>query len=34
MEIEERDCEHCKNYDGEYCQVWDCKYEKRGEKQT
>ena len=32
FETEERDCVHCKNYDGKYCQVWDCKFEpKEGE---
>ena len=33
-ETEDRDCEHCRNHDGKYCQVWDCKYEKRGEEKT
>ena len=24
----ERDCEHCKHYNGEYCTSWDCKMER------
>ena len=32
MEIEERNCEKCKNHDGKYCQVWDCKFEPKEEK--
>ena len=31
-EIEERDCENCKNHDGKYCQVWECKFEQKEEK--
>jgi hypothetical protein len=23
----ERDCEHCKHYDGKYCTQWDCQME-------
>lgn len=29
MEIEERDCKNCKNHDGKFCQVWDCKFEPK-----
>ena len=29
FDVEERDCENCKNYDGKYCVVWDCKFEAK-----
>jgi hypothetical protein len=27
--VEERDCKHCQNHDGDQCQVWDCHFVKR-----
>ena len=27
----ERDCEHCKHYDGKFCTQWDCKMELKEE---
>ena len=29
IQVEERDCEHCRNHDGKDCQVWDCKFEPK-----
>lgn len=28
---DDRDCEHCRNYDGMYCTAWDCRFEAKEE---
>lgn len=30
--LEQRDCMHCVNHTDNGCKVWECKFEKKGEK--